>query len=676
MQLDPVTLEILGTKVGAIAEEMGYALQRSGRTIYVKETEDFGTGLMNLAGKIFAHPAGGIGVTNMIDNDASVTIAAVPDLAPGDVIITNHPFDSGGLATHLPDLHLVMPYFHEGKIICYGWCFVHSADVGGRVPSSISPSNSEIFQEGLMISPTKLMVGGSFNPDVVRFIRANCRTAEENLGDLRAMVAALRVGERRVATLIAQHGVENVRAVTTDLIAYSAAKARDAYRQIPNGTYHFVDYLDDDYNSTLPVRIEATMTVNDGLLHFDFTGTDPQVASAFNLPSAGTRHSWLTVRLLHYALSRDPSIPINSGIFEPISMTIPEGTLLNPVFPAAVGVRHGTGNRVNDVMNGLLCQALPDFMRAASCGVLVPIVLAEPPDETGKRKVDVVEPLSGGTGAGKGLDGIDARESSVSGMSNNPVESVEIAAAVTILRYGLRCDSGGPGQWRGGAGIELTFAPHHSGSLVLGRGIDRFRFAPWGLLGGRNAARARIVRNLGRPDQEDLGKIDMVELAEGDTITILTPGGGGYGHPYDRDPQAVLADVERGVVSLERAREDYGVVIIDGTLDMAATETLRAARPKRSADLFGFDDDRLAWEEAITPELRARISRHIDRLPPVSRGPVRSRLLAPMTGAVRKGQPLDRDALKAAVRECECLLDRVEQTKRPQSVRSDLAKAL
>jgi N-methylhydantoinase B len=656
MLLDPVTLEILATKVAAVAEEMGIALQRSGRTIYVKETEDFGTGLVNLAGKTFAYPNGTIGVTNMIDNDASATIAAVPNLEPGDVIFTNHPFASAGLATHLPDIHLVRPYFNDGEIVAYGWCFVHSADVGGRVPSSISPSNTEIYQEGLMIPPMKLVERGTFNPDAVGFIRSNCRTPEENLGDLRAMVAALAVGERRVAAMIAQHGVRDFKAVTTDIIDYSAAKARDTYRLIPDGSYSFVDYLDDDYNSALPVRIEANMTVSDGLLHVDFSGTDPQVASAYNLPSGGGRHSWLSIRLLHYALTRDPTIPINSGIFEPLTMHIPQGSLLNPVFPAAVGVRHATGNRVNDVMNGLLCQAMPEFMCAASCGVLVPIVLAEPPDANGNRKVDVVQPLSGGSGAGQDHDGLDARECSVSGMSNNPIESVEIGAAVTILRYGIRADSGGPGRWRGGAGIELTFAPHHSGSQVLGRGLERFRFAPWGLFGGRCAERARVIKNYGRDDEQDIGKIDMVDVSAGETITILTPGGGGYGNPFERDPELVLADVQRGVVTKDRALTDYGVVIDDRAVVTAATAKARTAATKSSAQgeggsLFDFGVERMAWDDVFENGLNGRVSRYLSELAPVLRQASRTRLYAPVARVVQKGKPLDPASLRKAAKE-------------------------
>lgn len=498
MTLDPVTLEILVTKVAATAEEMGIALQRSGRTIYVKETQDFGTGLVNHDGRLFCFPTS-VGVCNMADNDASAVIAAVPELEPGDVIITNHPYLSGGLSTHLPDLHLLQPYFHGGEIVCYGWCFIHSADVGGKVPSSISPSNDEIYQEGLMIPPLKLVKAGQFNSDVVAFIKANCRTAEENMGDLKAMVASLAVGGRRVAAMIAQHGHAAFAAATTEIIEYTALKARDAFRTIPDGQYRFSDYLDDDLVSPLPVRIHASMTVRDGLIDIDFTGTDPQIASAYNLPSAGKRHTWLTLRLLQYALTRDPSTPVNAGVFKGIGMTIPKGSLLNPMFPAAVGVRHATGNRMVDVINGLLAQAVPDFMRAAGCGLTIPVVLAEPADETGKRKVDVVEPMVGGTGGMLGMDGVDCRDSATSGMANNPVETVELSAAATILRYGVRPDSGGPGKWRGGVGLELTFAAHLDGSQVLGRGMERLRFVPWGLAGGRCAAAARTIKNSAGP---------------------------------------------------------------------------------------------------------------------------------------------------------------------------------
>jgi len=659
MQLDSVTLEILATKVAATAEEMGIALQRSGRTIYVKETQDFGTGLVNRRGKLFCFPTA-VGVCNMVDNDAGPVIAAVPDLEPGDVIITNHPYMSVGLATHLPDLHLLQPYFHKGEIVCYGWCFIHSADVGGRVPSSISPSNNEIFQEGLMIPPLKLVKARHFNSDVVAFIAANCRTAEENLGDLKAMVGSLGVGERRIAAMIAQHGVDAVLAAADDVIAYSAARARNAFRTIPDGVYEFHDYLDDDLVSAVPVRIRAKLTASDGMLAVDFTGTDPQVAAAFNIPTMGKRHPWLTLRLLQYAVTRDPTIPLNSGILDPVSVTIPEGSLLNPVFPASVGVRHATGNRMIDVISGMLVQAVPDFMRAAGCGLTIPVVLAEPPDVTGKRKVDVVEPVTGGTGGRLGQDGIDGRDSSTSGMSNNPLESVEAAAALTVHRYGTRPDSGGPGRWRGGTGVELTFSPHLSGSQVLGRGMERFRFVPWGLAGGRCGTGSRTIKNFGRHDEQELGKIDMLDLEPTDTITVMSPGGGGYGNPLERDPVLVLQDVRRGFVSEVGALRDYGVVVVEGTIDVAATEAERAGRKTTPRGLFDFGRERDIWDSVFDDEFMRRLDVLLSRQPATARQEQRKRLLAPLFATLRRDEPFGIDALQAARMKCEALLERAE----------------
>jgi len=638
MRLDPVTLEILSTKIAAVAEEMGNALYRSGRTLYVKEICDFATGLVNPHGRIVSYPAH-IGVNGMIDNDAKPTIDRVGRLEEGDVIVTNHPYASVGLSTHIPDVHVLKPYFHDGKIVCFGWCFVHMSDLGGRVPSSISPSNTDIFQEGLMLPPLKLMRRGEFNHDVLEILRANSRTPEENVGDMKAMAATLGVGERRVRAILAQHGVEIFAASLEDVVTYAAAKSRQAFRTIPDGAYEFADYLDDEFLSPVPVRMHTRLTVSDGKLHFDFSETDPQVRAAFNMPTAGKRHPWITVRIAQYALSRDPTIPLNYGIFEPVSVIIPEGTLLNPTFPAAVGVRHAAAKRVHDVINGVFAQAAPQFMRAAGGGLIAPVVLAEPQDDAGRRKVIVVEPMIGGMGAGFGLEGVDGRDSITGGMQNDPIETLEAAADVTILRYGIRADSGGPGRWRGGVGLELTFAPNRGGSHVLGRGMERFRFSPWGVAGGKAGGAARTIKNRGRPDEKDLGKIDMVQLAAGETITVLTPGGGGYGSPLERDPVAVARDVRSGFVSIAGALEDYGVVLRDGVADVDATQRIRqqrmeAAGPK--AHFFDFGPERRKWESVFDSSLMRRINGAVMALPPPQRAAARDKIFQPVVDLLRK----------------------------------------
>ncbi|MBN8931707.1 MAG: hydantoinase B/oxoprolinase family protein, partial [Rhizobium pusense] len=226
MKLDPVTLEILNNKVAAIAEEMCLTLQRTGRTLYVKETADFACALAGLDGRFFAYPRS-IGVSGFVGLDCAPSIEAVGELNPGDVILTNDPYLSQGLATHLPDLQVIAPYFHNGRIVAFGWCFVHCSDVGGRVPSSISPTNSEIFQEGLRIPPVKLVRGGTINGDVALFLRANSRTPDANMGDIRAMLAALDTGKRRVEQVMGQHGAETFLNAQTDLVSYAEKKARD-----------------------------------------------------------------------------------------------------------------------------------------------------------------------------------------------------------------------------------------------------------------------------------------------------------------------------------------------------------------------------------------------------------------------------------------------------------------
>ena len=625
MRIDPVVLEILSNKVTSIAEEAGFTIQRTGRTLYVKETADFGTALVNFDGKFFAYPDA-IGVSGFIDLDCGPTIRAVGALEPGDVIITNHPYISEGLASHLPDLQLVAPYYHDGKLVCYGWSFLHSSDVGGRVPGSISPSNSEVFQEGLLIPPVKLCVKGTLNPYVLAMLRGNSRTPDENLGDLKAMLAAHLVAERRVNEVIEQHGLETFMQCQRDLIEYAAIKSREVLRKIPDGVYDFWDFLDDDLATPIPLRVRVRMGVRDGLVELDFAGTDPQTLAAFNVPTAGKRHAWLTLRLMAFICTHDRTVPLNSGVFENISVRVPSGTVLNPEFPAAVGVRHATAIRVADVVNGALLKAVPQAMPACTGGVVIPIVLAESATKNGRRNVLVVQPMVGGMGARYGQDGVDGRDSSISNLSNNPLETVESGAAVAIRSYALRAGSGGAGRWRGGVGLRLTFELLCESASVLGRGMDRFRFQPWGVAGGRPGANAETVLNIDRPDARRLGRIDMITLKKGDTFTVLTPGAGGYGDPLERDPEAVLRDVRKEVVSRDAALHEYGVVIDGARIDGPATQRERGRRSGSVRQDFDFGVERTAWDEICDDETMNILSRKLDGIRVEDRAAVRRRI--------------------------------------------------
>lgn len=645
MTFDPVTLEILSSKIAASAEEMSFTLQRTGRTLFVKETADFQTGIADLNGRFFAYPRE-IGVSNYMGLDLAPVIRAVPDLQDGDVVITNHPYLSEGLATHLPDLHMIRPYFHDGKIVAYGWCFIHCSDVGGKVPSSISPSNDSLYQEGLLIPPTRIVKAGKINEEFMASFRANSRSPEENTGDVKAMLAALTTGGSRVRDLIAQHGLQDFMAVQEALQDYSARRARDVLRRIPDGSYEFWDYLDDDFNSALPVRIRVRMDVEDGIVHLDYAGTDPQVASAYNVPTGNKEHPWLTLRLVSFVLTYDKTIPINAGLYRPMHPKAPKGSILNPEAPAAVGVRHATATRVTDAVTGVLVHAAPELMKAPSGGVTVPVVLSEPDPETGGRKTLVVEPMVGGSGAMVDMDGVDGRDSGLANLGNNPAESVEASSKVRLLRYGLRTDSAGAGRFRGGCGQELTFQALCDDCQVLGRGMERFRFAPWGIQGGRPGAlfEVHVTRADGR--QETIGKIDVLVLNEGDIVTMLSPGGGGYGDPFTRETARVADDVHRGLISPGVARRDYGVAFAaDGSLDETETAALRAAPRPVPAD-FEFCDDRSAWDAIFDDSTMAEFIELLQAMPQARRTETRRKVLDAVTGGVpRAGSAGIRDSV-------------------------------
>jgi N-methylhydantoinase B len=609
MKLDPILVEIFFYKVTAVTEEMAITLQRTARTTYVKEAGDFGTALATPEGRFFAYPKV-MGVSGFLDSNVGPALARIDTLEPGDVVLTNHPFESEGLATHMPDLHLIRPIFHEGRIVAHAWDFIHSADIGGGVPSSISPRFSDLYQEGLQIPPVKLVKAGRMNDDVLRLYTANCRTPEVNLGDIKAMLAALQVGERRVLGLIEQHGLQTFLDAQDDLAELAGTKALAVQRLIPDGSYEFWDLLDDDFNSKVPVRVRCKLTAADGKVHLDFTGSDPQVAAAYNIPTGGQRHPWLTLKLMHFIYSHDKTVPLNHGLFGNITVTAPLGTVVNPEPGAAVGVRSATAIRLNEALVGAMSIAKPGLMPAPSGGIMIPSVLVEQDSRTGQRNVMVLQSLVGGTGARDGADGVDGRDSSLANQRNTPIEKTEEEAEATIVDYALRPDSGGAGRWRGGTGVIFSVRIARYGSAVLGRGMERFVFRPWGMAGGKPGAKARVVVNLGQPNERELGKLDIFYPDPGDVVTIMTPGGGGYGDPLDRPLADVERDVVVGYVGREAARRDYGAVIGDAGLDVAASEALRREMRERRgpAQAFDFGPERDAWEALFDDTSMTRIN--------------------------------------------------------------------
>lgn len=652
MALDPIFLEIFKNRVEAISEEMASVVLRTGFTVFVKETADFGTFLLTPTGETFGSPVM-TGVNLSLGIPGEDVIAAIGEWHDGDVVIANDPYATGGMATHLADIFLLKPIFAQGRLIAFGCCFIHSSDVGGKVPGSITPNAYDIYQEGVRIAPVKLYERGRLNEQVLRFVLDNCRIPEQNWGDLKALLAALHTGERRILELVARYGVEQVEQGIAGLLAYAEQRTRAMVRAIPDGEYTFWDYLEDGPGG-YPIRLRCRLIVRGDEIFMDFEGTDPQVRQAFNLPSCNKQgHYMLVPALVRYFRTLDPACPWNAGMVRMITNNTPRGSVLNPEPPAACGVRAATFIRLMDVVVGALSQAQPDRLPAAGAGQACIVLLAMHDDRTGKARVGVVQPICGGSGARPTKDGVDGMDFAVGYLRNIPAETLETDMPILIERYGLRKDSGGPGRFRGGCGIELSLRILAPDTVMTARGMERLRFQPWGRAGGHpGASGTAVVRRDGV--ETPTGRIDELLLQAGDTVTFLSQGGGGLGDPFTRDPEQVAWDVQRGLVSEQAARELYGVVLRDGAVDVGATEQARMAG-RRAAGVaaapFAFGAGREAYERVWPDEMQLALSRVLQGFPTSWRGYLRVSTMREVERRFQSGERLDPEDLTGLVHE-------------------------
>jgi len=614
MPIDRVMLEILRNHYQAIVEDMARIMERTAHTTFVKETADFSTGLVSAGGEYVAYPWS-LGASSYLGLNMAGTLAYFDHYDDGDIVICNDAYLSGPLCTHLPDVHILRPVFHEGRIIAWGYAFVHSSDMGGAVPASVWPRATEIFQEGLRLRPTKLYRAGVLNEDVRNVIMDNCRIPEQNWGDIKAMCAAVNSCDRRVQEMIRKFGIATVVEGIDAVLDYAERRARAALAKIPDGTYRFTDYMEDDLQSDVPIRLKVALTVAGSDVHLDFTGTDPQVGSALNVATGGVTHPFLCQAINAYIVSEDPQIPKASSILRSVRVTAPPGSVLNCRFPAPIGVRYGTVLRVLDAVLGALAQALPGRIPAAPAGAISPVVASVLDPLTGARQVQVVEPMLGGGGGRPAMDGLDGADSTSGFLRNTPVESIEAEIPIVMRRYHLIPDTGGAGEHRGGLAVRLDFQVFHPHAIVTARGMERFRLEPWGVAGGRAGTAGSCVVNRGSARARDIGKVDVLHLEPGDLVSILSPSGGGHGDPRRRDPERVRTDVRAGYLTPARAREEYGVALVDGTIDAEATARLRAAMPAPAEGGFDYGQRRAELERRWPPALQDAAVRLLEGVP-------------------------------------------------------------
>lgn len=599
---DKVTLQVLANHSRAAAENMAYTLFRTAHSAFVKETQDFTVMLLDPQGRTFAVPLD-LGATWYPGLTYGRAIDMIDDYKPGDIGFTNDPY-SGFVATHAPDTHLWKPVFYDGEIIAYTGGHIHNTDMGGAVPASLSRSLTEIYQEGLRFPPMKLMNEGVFDDDILRIMTTNVRKPDLNIGDMKALVGALNTGERKILSMVQKFGIDTFRTGISALLDYAEDQARDVLDGIPDGIYEFADYADEDSTEGNPCRLKLKLTISGNSAVLDFTGSDPQLASSLNVPTGGDPHHTLFLVGVYYVLyTLNPKILLNQGLTRPFRCIAPKGTVLNPQFPAAVGMRSLTCARLRSVIFGAFSQAIPDQMPAAPAGNNCIVNVMTTDERTKKTVIAAVNPVVGGGGGMPHRDGTNGSGADAAYLKNTPIEITETETPIQFIRYGLMPDSGGPGRWRGGLATAMDFRVFSPDTRITARNRDRSFFRPWGTLGGQAAGLSDMVVNPGTEHERPLGNTDIAVLQPGDVLHIHSAGGGGRGNPLDREPWRVAQDVARGYVDARSARGAYGVVLKGAVVDEVATIDLRASM-RRSTPLphFHFGPERDGYEAVWTAE--------------------------------------------------------------------------
>ena len=568
--MDPVTFEVLRNALDAIADEMAYTIVRSARSTMIKDCMDYSAALCTADGALIAQAVNIPIMMCSIPDALEAVLAKFGDnISPGDCIILSDPYEGG---SHLPDIFMFTPIFCQDRLIAFAANCAHHADVGGMAPGSAATEATEIYQEGLRIPVLKLYERGKPNEAVYEMILRNVRFPTILHGDLEAQRAANTIGDREFQRLVGRYGDNTIVSAMRVLLDYSERLCREAIRAMPDGSWEFTDYVDEDGLDPDPVPIHLKLTIDGDRVIADFSKSSPQVRSSINCSLSVTKASAYTA----VKCFCDNEFPPNSGFFRPIEVIAPEGSLLNVAYPGATFMRGLTIYRINNVLFGAFAQALPGRAVAADEGG-TSIVVMEGRDDDDDRFL-YMETISGAWGGRAALDGIDCASNVTGLQSNTPVEILETEYPIEVVQYGFVPDSGGGGRHRGGLGLVREYRyVADNGKLQIR--ADRVRFAPYGLFGGQPGGTSHNYFDPYGTNIELEAKVKNRPLQRGDVIRHVLAGGGGFGWPFERDPQLVVEDVHDGKVTPAAAREIYGVAVDTATwsVDLQTTQELRAA---------------------------------------------------------------------------------------------------
>lgn len=593
VKVDPITLDIVENALRNARAEMDAVLFRTAMSPGIREQHDAFPMIANEQGKMVVGQFGSFLYGFMQGYGGTIE--------EGDIFLTNDPYSCEGAVSHLNDWLLIMPIFHDGRLVSWSAMFGHMTDVGGKVPGSLPTDAKMIYEEGLIIPPTKIYRKGELQTEIFNILLANTRMPDWNKSDFFAIIASLRLAERRVRENIQRFGVDNYISAMQDMLDRNKTAMSAIIKMfIPEGrtkASHFEDWIDDDGQGNGPFKIACTMWREGDLAIFDFDGSDPQSNSSINFLLNEEMFKMFfgafTINLF------DPQILFNDGFYDLVDVRIPAGCILKPKKPAALSCRTHMLGRIFDLMGGLLGQGAPDALNAAGFSDS-PHFMYSGFDRDGKWFQLFQIGFGGvpGRPAGDGPDG----HSMWPAFTNVPNEFLEAYFPLRIRTYATIPDSGGAGLHRGGNGITILYEMLEAGEISIHD--DRWLTYPWGVNGGEPGMRStkRLVRKDGT-EENIPSKCDRVKVGPGDMLHFNTWGGGGWGDPFKRDPALVFADVERHLVTEDGARR-YGVVIEDGRLDLSATEKLRLkmADKRGATELFdrGFESLR---------ELKARSKR-------------------------------------------------------------------
>jgi N-methylhydantoinase B len=571
LPLDPIDFEVLRHALVAIADEMCVALARSAFSTNIKTRLDLSCAILDRHGRVIgqstAQPCH-ISAMNIIV-PLAIERYGLENLGVGDQLVVNDPYQGG---VHLNDVVVLAPIHVEGRIEGFAANLAHHVDVGGSAPGSLA-AFEEVYQEGLIFPIVKIAQAGRLHPDVFKLIMANIRSKRETAGDFRAQVAANNVGARRFAELTHRYGLSVIRTFMDELLEYTERRTREELRRIPDGVYEAEEYLDDDGITNEPIRLHVQITVADGHVTFDTSRSDHQRRSPMN--STYTQTHAACAFVLRSLMDGD--VPTNDGFYRLVEVVAPEGSVTNAQAPVGVAGGWEVSLRLCDALFKAFGAGIPDRV-PAGCKAMVCHVVFGGIDPRNGEYYAFLETVAGGHGGRLGLDGPDAVQTHHQNTQNAPVEEVEIWYPVLTLDYGLVPDSEGPGKHRGGLGVRrsYSFVDHEAVFTVL---ADRRIFPPYGLLGGGPGRTARYTFTAADGSVRELPSKTTFKVGPGDVVTYETCGGGGYGNPLERDPDAVRQDVIEGKVSGERAASVYGVILKhDRFVDEAATLRNRAAR--------------------------------------------------------------------------------------------------